>query len=303
VKDVAPAATVVIVSYQGRPRIDMPLRALAQQDCVESFEVIVVASGTDGCAEQVERHFPSVKILRSNDRLRPGPARNRGVEAANGDVIAFLPDDGYPHRSWLSARLRLHRAGADAVGGAIVAVGPTGYVPRAAHLLEYSSLLPYDELLAAQEVPHCLSFRRSVFVSLGRYPEDTTTGEDTIFNLRCREANLSYAFSSDIRMGHCGLPSLRKNVRHAFLHGRGLMQCSRRHGLGSTIGVPHGTMPAAWRCLVRYPAVGLASKVRRLARYAPQELLTLALTSPVIALLLVATGVGAFVEWRQERIS
>ena len=51
-KDVAPAATVVIVSYQGRPRIDMPLRALAQQDCVESFEVIVVASGTDGCANR-----------------------------------------------------------------------------------------------------------------------------------------------------------------------------------------------------------------------------------------------------------
>jgi glycosyltransferase involved in cell wall biosynthesis len=296
-----PAATVVVLSYQARQRIDVVLQALRRQDTDESFEVVVVDSGTDGCDAYVREHYPEVNVVHSPVRLRPGPARNRGVEAANGSVLAFLPDDGIPRHDWLRRRLALHEQGFQAVGGAITNGCPQSYVASAAHMLEYSSLLPHDALLRAQEVPHCLSFARDVFETVGHYPEDTLTGEDTLFNRRCLLAGIRCGFSAEIHMAHLGLTSFSGTLRHAFGHGRGLMQCTERHDLGSVIGDPETVWNAVWRALVVYPTYGVMAKLRRLRHYAPELLSDFAKGLPIIVPALVTTGAGALVEWVATR--
>jgi glycosyltransferase involved in cell wall biosynthesis len=294
-------ATVVVLSYQGRQRIGRALDALRLQDIDVAYEVLVIDSGTDGCDADVRERYPEVTVVHSSIRLRPGPARNRGVEHANGCVIAFLPDDGIPRKDWLRRRLELHGEGFDAVGGAITNGRTDSYVARANHMLEYSALLPRDALLSAQEIPHSLSFSRHVFDSVGRYPEDTLTGEDTLFNRRCVEAGISFGFSGEIQMEHVGLTSLSATLRHAAEHGRGLMQCTRRHELGSSIGNPGTLRSAVWRTLVRYPAEGVLAKAGRLRRYAPDLLPELIRGLPVIVPALLATGAGALVEWQRGR--
>jgi glycosyltransferase involved in cell wall biosynthesis len=296
-----PAATVIVLSYQARERIDVVLQALRRQDVDASFEVIVVDSGTDGCDAYVREHYPEVNVLHSTVRLRPGPARNRGVDAATGGVLAFLPDDGIPRHDWLRRRLALHDQGFQAVGGSITNGCPQSYVASAAHMLEYSGLLANDAVLRAQEIPHCLSFSREVFEVVGRYPENTLTGEDTVFNRRCLFDGVSFGFSAEIQMAHIGLTSLSGTLRHAFGHGRGLMQCTDNHNLGSVIGNPRTVWHAVWRSLVVYPIYGLTAKIRRLWRYAPEMLPSLVLGLPVIFLALVATGAGALAEWINAR--
>src|ERR1035441_8925487 len=202
-------ATVVVLSYQGRRRIGRVLDALRRQDTDSAYEVLVIDSGTDGCDAYVREQYPEVTVLHSSIRLRPGPARNRGVEHASGRAVAFLPDDGVPRRDWLRRRVELHQAGFDAVGGAITNGRPDSYVATANHMLEYSSLLPRDELLSQQEVPHCLSFSRHVFEPIGRYPEDTLTAEDPLFNRRCLESGITFAFSAEIQMEHVWVTSFR----------------------------------------------------------------------------------------------
>ncbi len=296
-----PAATVVVLSYQARQRIDVVLEALRRQDSHELFEVVVVDSGTDGCDAYVRAHYPEVKVVHSTLRLRPGPARNRGVDAATGRVVAFVPDDGVPRRDWLRRRLELHNQGFAAVGGAITNGCPASYVASAAHMLEYSALLPNDAVLSAQGIPHCLSFDRQVFERLGRYPEGTLTGEDTLFNRRCVDAGVRFGFSSEIQMAHVGLTSFNATMRHAFGHGRGLMQCTTRHGLGSVIGSPDTIGSAVWRSLVLYPSLGVTAKILRLHHYAPELLPDLAKALPVILPALIATGAGALAEWLAAR--
>jgi GT2 family glycosyltransferase len=294
-------ATVVVLSYQGRQRIGRVLDALRLQDTDLAYEVLVIDSGTDGCDAYVRERHPEATVLHSSIRLRPGPARNRGVEHASGRVIAFLPDDGVPRRDWLRRRLALHREGFEAVGGAIANGRPDSHVARANHMLEYSSLLARDALLRAQEIPHCLSFSRHVFELVGQYPEDTLTGEDTLFNRRCVETGITFGFSAEIQMEHVGLTSYGATLRHAVAHGRGLMQCTRRHELESSIGDPLTLSSAAWRALVRYPAEGVLAKAVRLGRHAPDLLPELIRGLPVIVPALVATGAGALVEWQAGR--
>jgi glycosyltransferase involved in cell wall biosynthesis len=291
------AASVIVLSYQSRDRIPMVLIALRKQDLNEPFEVIVVDSGDDGAADLVRSQFPEVRVVHSETRLRPGPARNRGVREAAGEFIAFLPDDGLPRMDWLRLRLQLHRGGFDIVGGAIISALPESYLARSEHLLEYSALLPVEGLLRAQDVPHCLSFHRRAFEQVGMYPEDTITGEDTLFNRRCVEAEMPVAFSAEIQMAHVGNTRLFELLRHGYGHGRGLMQCAHDHHLGSVIGNPNKVGQCAVRALLIYPALGLVAKARRLRRFAPELLGQLLLASPVIYLALLATGCGAFVEW------
>lgn len=293
------SASVVVLSYQSRERVGAVLDALRAQNVDEPFEVVLVDSGTDGCADYVGSRFPEVRVIRSSTRLRPGPARNHGVRAAKGEVIAFLPDDGRPRRDWLKRRLELHQRGFDLVGGAIVCGSPGSYVARAEHLLEYSALLPIDALLRAQEIPHCVSFQRRVFERVGLYPEDTITGEDTLLNRRCVEAGLTVAFSSEIQMAHLGHTKLLEVLSHGYEHGRGLMQCTHQHHLGSLIGNPDRTWECAARTLLIYPVVAIVTKARRFGRFAPPLLRELVLALPVLYGALLATGLGALTEWRR----
>ena len=295
-----PAASVVICAYNSRDRIDQALATLRAQDVEEPFEVIVVDSGSDGCHEYLAQAHPDVRVERSERRLYPGPARNRGIEAARGAIVCFLPDDADASPDWLRRRLAKHREGYAAVGGAITNGTPRHPVGTAGYLLEYSALIPADNVLAEQPLPHCLSYERALFTRLGRYPEDTETGEDTLFNRRLVESGVSIGFDAGIRIAHRNLERLGPYLRHQYEHGRGLMQCVERHDLASPVG-PAGqpTAVAAVRMFAVYPALRWWRALGRLRRGRPDWVARYIVLSPIIWAGLWATALGAWKEWRR----
>lgn len=138
-----PPVSVVVTVRDDRDALDGCLDALAALD-YRDYEVVVVDDGsTDGTRDAVRTHR-----LAHEDRLRVvavgepdaplgiGASRNRGVEAASHDVIAFTDADCQPTAPWL-ADLVPYLAVHDLVGGR---VRPAGSGPASAYEGVASSL-------------------------------------------------------------------------------------------------------------------------------------------------------------------
>lgn len=291
-----PVFSVVIPAYNSLGKIQRPLLSL-QRQTFRDFETVVVDSGPKSCAAQARQVDSTVRVIRSVARLRPGAARNRGVIESRGEYIAFISDDCVAVPDWLAERVRLHRQGWQVVGGAITNGRPLHPISTAEYLLEYSALLPEQGLLAEQDIPHALSFCRAVFDRLGPYPEDTLTGEDTVFNRRCVVADLPIGLTARATVAHYGSTRVSQMLRHAYAHGRGLAQCADSHQLGSAFSVgAFASTRSAVRSMCAYALDGWAAKFRRLRRGAPHLLPAFLTLSPVIVLASAVTAAGA---WRE----
>jgi glycosyltransferase involved in cell wall biosynthesis len=290
---VAPAISVVVLSYNARERIDLPLSSLREQTLGERFEVIVVDSGDDDCAAYVREAYPGTRLVRSDRRLSPGAARNRGVAAARAPYVAFLADDCRVATEWLERRLEKHREGFEAVGGAVTNGTPLHPVGSAGYYLEYSAVMPSARLLAEQAIPHALSYSRPLIDRMGGFREDVMAGEDTLFNQRCVETGAAIATDPRIQLAHRNLTSFRAYLRHQHAHGRALVECrpggSRRAPLG-----------ARW-AFVRYPHMRWWNALKRVAHGRPRALPAYIALSPLIWAGLFAAGAGCWAQERRER--
>ena len=128
--------SVVLPTYNRRPILTEVLAALDAQAGAPPFEIVVVDDGsTDGTFEWLSSRAGGrpLRLLRQQNR-GPAAARNHGVAAAAGALIAFLGDDTVPLPDWLAlhwARHRRERERAEGEGPPRLAViGYTAWHPR-----------------------------------------------------------------------------------------------------------------------------------------------------------------------------
>ncbi len=88
-----PAVSVVIPTYNRKAFLGGAVRSVMEQT-YSDFEIIVVDDGSsDGTAEWIAQHYPAIRLLRLPGNQGAAAARNRGIEAARGSLVAFLDSD------------------------------------------------------------------------------------------------------------------------------------------------------------------------------------------------------------------
>lgn len=104
--------TVVIPCHNAEPYLAAAIESVLRQRGA-AFEIVVVDDGSsDGSARLVEERFPQVRLLRQANQ-GVAAARNRGIEQARGDWIAFLDADDLWADGKLQAQCRLLRSRPD----------------------------------------------------------------------------------------------------------------------------------------------------------------------------------------------
>lgn len=111
--------SVIVPTCRGEATIEACLVSIAGQSLGPAmFEVIVVVNGErDGTADRIEavrRKYPGIDFrVLELDEAGAGSARNRGIEAASREFIAFIDDDDTISADYLSALYR--HAGPDTI--------------------------------------------------------------------------------------------------------------------------------------------------------------------------------------------
>jgi GT2 family glycosyltransferase len=203
-----PFVSVVICSYNGSATIRDCLTGLQQLD-YPHFEVIVVNDGsTDGLADIVQQ-YPVQLISTPNRGL--SSARNTGLHAAQGEIVAYIDDDAYPDPQWLHYLAYAYRHSTHAGMG-----GPNLVPPEDGPIAQSVGNAPggpvhvllTDDL--AEHIPGCnMSFRREALLAVGGFdPVFRAAGDDVDVCWRIQQAGYTIGYHPAAVVWHHRRPSL-----------------------------------------------------------------------------------------------
>jgi cellulose synthase/poly-beta-1,6-N-acetylglucosamine synthase-like glycosyltransferase len=192
-----PRVSVVVPVRDEAPRIARCLQALlAQTYPADRTEIIVVDNGSrDGTPYAACAH--GVTVLSAGGTRSPYLARNKGIERARGEVLAFTDADCVPAKDWLERAVRvLLREEADLVGGAVHFAFSER--PRAAEILDAVNNLDNERSIRDRGVAKTgnLVVRRRVFSEIGPFAV-RRSGADVEFTARASGAGFALVFAPD----------------------------------------------------------------------------------------------------------
>ena len=210
---VTPVLSVVIPAYNSATVLPEQLRAVAALEDLPSHEVIVVdnrsTDDTAAVAISMRELFDELRVVPAMDQAGTCYARNRGAEAATGDILLFVDADDLIAPTYLQ-----HALGAlddvDVVGGQVVQFNDRGWNADG----DYEFLEPRrvsGDVLAERSstrlgwlpvVNHGgMVVRRSTFERIGGLDEQLTYGGDEPeFSFRLQTRGFSLAFAPEAIM-------------------------------------------------------------------------------------------------------
>jgi GT2 family glycosyltransferase/DNA-binding beta-propeller fold protein YncE len=203
VKQKWPRVSVVVCAYNAADTIDACLTALDAQtypDC----EVIVVNDGSRDATGEIARRHTGVRVIDTpNGGL--SSARNVGLAAATGEIIAYTDADTRPDRDWLTFLIQPF------LTSDVVASGGPNVVPvddpAMAQCIARAPGGPTHVLLddrIAEHVPGCnMAFRRTALMSIdGFNPIYLRAGDDVDVCWRLQARGWKIGFASAALVWH-----------------------------------------------------------------------------------------------------
>jgi GT2 family glycosyltransferase len=218
-----PVISVIIPVLDGAKTLPAQLEALAGQVLGAPWEVIVADNGsTDGTPDLVrgwEDRLPGLRVLDASHVPGANGARNAGVRAAEGRLIALCDSDDVVAPGWLAAMVE-GTDDFDVVSGRVIpwtgdglphAIGPSD---QPAELTMGLGFLPFVWTCTA-------AFRREVFDHIGGFDEAFVGGaEDVDFSWRAIHAGFTLGLAPGAAVHYRQPQRLRDLARKYFRYGR-----------------------------------------------------------------------------------
>ncbi|ELZ46334.1 glycosyltransferase AglI [Halorubrum coriense DSM 10284] len=235
--DGLPLVSVVVPVYNDPDGIEATLDALRRQTAPgERYEVIVVDNGsTDETRDVVREHlaggtFDGLRLFVEDDVQSSYAARNAGISAASGSVVAFVDADMVVDPGWVETVAR-EMAATDAEYLAcdvqLFTTGEEGTVAKYNRLKDLNVERLVEELSFG---PTCsLVVTRALLEDVGGFDARIQSSGDLEFGNRVAASGRELRYTTDVVAYHPTRTTLGALLRKSRRLGRGKTQLRRYH--------------------------------------------------------------------------
>jgi glycosyltransferase involved in cell wall biosynthesis len=237
-----PRVSVIIAARNAAATIEKCLTALGAQKGV-NFEIIVADDESSDGTRATARSFDHVRVLEL-DWGGPSRARNLGVRAARGEIVAFTDADCVPHPNWLRELVRCFDD-PDVAGAGGDQVSPEDETPFGRRVQEFFKTIGFmtdyiqsgaspgtiGNIRGTTHNPSCSSaYRKAVFEEVGGFSENQFPGEDVELDLKLRRLGHKLVYNPAAVVGHYRPRNCRALASMMRRYGAGERRLVRKYG-------------------------------------------------------------------------
>ncbi|MCA9447745.1 MAG: glycosyltransferase, partial [Candidatus Omnitrophica bacterium] len=225
-----PKVSVVVATYNGGKTLGQCLESLETVD-YPNFEVIVVDDGSTDDTASILKEHPSIRAI-SQPNKGLSEARNAGIQASTGEIVAFIDSDCYADPDWLYHIVRQFQLG-DFTG-----VGGPNLTPEEPRLVHQSIALAPGHATHvlfengdAEHVPGCnMAFLREALIDADGFdPIFRKAGDDVDIAWRLQDLGHRLSFSTAGFVWHHRRSTLRAYIKQQIGYGEAEALLRNKH--------------------------------------------------------------------------
>jgi len=198
-----PAVSVIVPVLHDPAGIRTCVGALRRQTYpYELLELIVVDNGSTDDTPDVAAEL-GARVIRETEKRGSYAARNTGLRAATGEVIAFTDADCTPSERWVEQGVRpIADGAADLVGGRVRFV--LSRPPRGAEIWDSVTNMQIEDNIRERGVAKTanLFVRREAFEAIGGFPDHMVSGGDVAWTGTATDHGFRLVYAPDAEVAH-----------------------------------------------------------------------------------------------------
>jgi glycosyltransferase AglE len=195
----------------------------------EKVAVYLIDNGSEKEHPFSDFFLDVVTLLYETDHMNsPYSARNRGIEASNGEVIAFIDANSRPDSNWLMEGIQcMMKSGSDLAGGNVKF--DFGGKPDASKQVDALTSINNKKSIEDRGAAYTanLFVKKKVFEETGLFEEGVRSGGDVRFTLRAKDAGFSISYCPDAVVWKKARP-MKELYRKKIRTGRGYFYSWRK---------------------------------------------------------------------------
>jgi len=225
-----PKVSVVVATYNGERTLKSCLDSLTHLNYPD-YEVILVDDGSTDRTGEIARAYPQVRQIRQAN-LGLSAARNTGIAASEGDIIAFTDSDCRADEDWL------HYMVSDLLKDGFVGVGGHNLLPPEDSAVAAAVMVspggPAHVMLTdreAEHVPGCnMAFYKEALLEIGGFdPVFRKAGDDVDVCWRLLEHGYKIGFSPGGFVWHYRRSTVAAYLKQQAGYGEAEALLARKH--------------------------------------------------------------------------
>jgi O-antigen biosynthesis protein len=223
--------SVVVASYNAERTLTNCLDSLERLNYPD-YEVILVDDGSTDATPQIALKHARVRYFRHEKNLGLSTARNTGIAAATGEIVAFTDSDCRADGDWLYYLV------GGLLGSEFAAIGGPNLLPPEDSLVAAAVMVspggPAHVMLTdrqAEHIPGCnMAFYKSVLAQIGGFdPIYHQAGDDVDICWRLQQAGYKIGFSPAAFVWHYRRSTIGAYLRQQNGYGEAESLLVRKH--------------------------------------------------------------------------